>query len=94
MIEYMPQLLGFLVVVAAVRTFWSPFSKLLRSTDKYELDKKRIERRKKELGIEDDVVEVEKNKGTSVVKVVLEIVFGIFLGVFIIIMAFYFYSNA
>ena len=93
MTEHLPLILGLLLVVAFVRIFWSSISRLGSTNDKYEIERRRIERRKKELGIEDDPVEVKEPAGSGFLKGTLEVVFGFLFGLLAIYIGIYFYMN-
>jgi len=54
MIEYLPEILAFFIIVAVARIVWSTSFKINKSKAKYDAEWRRIQRRKKELGLEDE----------------------------------------
>jgi uncharacterized membrane protein YfcA len=94
MSEYLPQILGVFLVIAFIRIFWGALSKLGSSDDKYDAERRRIQRRKKELGIEDEPVEIEEPKGSGFIKGFLEITVGFAFTILAIGIGFYVYTNA
>ena len=88
MIEYLPEILGLFIIVAIVRIFWSTSFKINTSNAKYDAEWRRIQQRKKELGIEYESEETFEPKGSSFIGV------GFVLILLIFIISLYIYANA
>ena len=90
MIEYLPEILGFFIIVAIARIFWSTSFKINTSNAKYDAEWRRIQQRKKELGIEYESEETFEPKGSSFIGVA----FGFVLVLLIFIISLYIYANS
>jgi hypothetical protein len=94
MSEYLPQILGFFLVIAFIRIFWSMFSKMGSRNDKYEAEQHCIQRRYKKLGIEYEPEKIKKSIGSGFVKNFLKIAVGFIFTLLALGIGFYVYTNA